>query len=1166
MYLSSIDLFGFKSFAQRTRINFAPGVTAIVGPNGCGKSNLVDAVRWVLGEQREAALRSERMENVIFGGTQKRRPLGMAEISLTLHDRHGKLPVEYEEVTVTRRLFRSGKSEYLLNKTVCRLKDLVDLFMDTGVGPDTYSIIELKMVEGIISEDPNELRRLLDQATGITRYKVRRKEALRRLVDARQDRERVFDVLAEVERQVNSLKRQVARVRAYKRYQEKAKRIRLAIVLARVHELEKQLGPLDDSLGKLQERIQKTSGDLGSAETEAMRAEQELLQLENQRQELSRQFNEAQSSYQSALQEKNRVEEEIRLNEWRREKNQEETERISAELKAAEQHILAANEVLEKSRSAQPALEERLKEKQAAFREEDEKFKRARAESIATGEKLNDLRARESSAIRASEGRRASIRTLKARLEDLEQRQSSIRADIDKKREELVQSEANLEELSGELQKLRSAKLKIETETEALREKIRSLEHERDQANAARDRVALQIEHFNELHRRSSPLYSGGSALASQFPEVISATLADELQVDAKYVRAVESSLQGMAFSRAVLGEESFETLLDYLRNKSVGRAALLLGKAPSFDLSSVRSFAEKTGGKPLADCIERSSTVSDWIRSFLRNTVLYQSIEEMQSLTAQAAQNSISLVTLAGEFTDGKGLWIVGTSADAPPKALGVSENLKELAGQLRIIENRLLGLQESIAEATAELATLASERDSFLRALKEKQLSLDRETGRKLQFEAQIASSNLLLEQLHREAAEIPATLEKLSSDEEAQKGELNSALEQMEELEKSLRLQQESEATALDRREGARQALAEAQIEFERAGAEVVRAQDRVSELEQRRRRLAEGLDALAGEKESFSVKERHLNEELELLKEKVTEAGAKVEELRYGLEGIDSTRRAKQEEQRSGGSQVRDLRSNMEEISRQIHQVQLEKVQIESSLKEERAKLEGIDLDEIKDEPADSGKLAELERKILSMEPLNLAAEREYEEQKKRLDFLSDQIRDLDEAEMSLEQTVKTLNKEAADKFDAGFERIRSNFREVFQQIFEGGEADFRLAEDDPLEAQIEILATPGNKKIGSLSLLSGGEKALTAIALLFAVYMEKPSPFCILDEVDAPLDDENTMRFCHLLEKLSPQTQFLVVTHNKRTMEVAENLLGVTMEEDGISKVVPVQLN
>ena len=231
-----------------------------------------------------------------------------------------------------------------------------------------------------------------------------------------------------------------------------------------------------------------------------------------------------------------------------------------------------------------------------------------------------------------------------------------------------------------------------------------------------------------------------------------------------------------------------------------------------------------------------------------------------------------------------------------------------------------------------------------------------------------------------------------------------------------------------------------------------------------------------------------------------------------------------------------------------------------------MKEERAKLEGIDLDEIKDEPADSGKLAELERKILSMEPLNLAAEREYEEQKKRLDFLSDQIRDLDEAEMSLEQTVKTLNKEAADKFDAGFERIRSNFREVFQQIFEGGEADFRLAEDDPLEAQIEILATPGNKKIGSLSLLSGGEKALTAIALLFAVYMEKPSPFCILDEVDAPLDDENTMRFCHLLEKLSPQTQFLVVTHNKRTMEVAENLLGVTMEDDGISKVVPVQLN
>ena len=507
-----------------------------------------------------------------------------------------------------------------------------------------------------------------------------------------------------------------------------------------------------------------------------------------------------------------------------------------------------------------------------------------------------------------------------------------------------------------------------------------------------------------------------------------------------------------------------------------------------------------------------------------------------------------------------------MGTSTDAPPKALGISEQLKELAGQLHAVEGRILELQDRIAEKTAELTNYASKLDSYGETLKEKQLSLDRETGRKLQFEAQIASSNLLMEQLHQEAVEIPAKLEKLTSDEEVQKGELSSVLEQLDELEKSLRLQQEAEATILDQREGARQALAEAQIEFERAGAEVVRAQDRVSEVEKRRQRLTDGLEVLAKEKESFSDRESHLNEELQLLQEKSTEAGSTVEELRSALDGIDSTRRGKQEEQRSGTSRVRDLRSEMEETSQQIHQVQLEKVQIESFLTEERVKLEGIDLDEIKDEPADPEKLGDLERKILSMEPLNLAAENEYDEQHKRLDFLNDQIRDLDEAEDSLEQTIRTLNKEAAEKFEAGFERIRVNFKSVFQQIFEGGEADFRLTLDDPLEAQIEILATPGNKKIGSLSLLSGGEKALTAISLLFAVYMEKPSPFCILDEVDAPLDDENTLRFCHLLEKLSPQTQFLVVTHNKRTMEIAGNLLGVTMEEEGISKVVPVQIN
>jgi chromosome segregation protein len=1166
MYLSSIDLFGFKSFAKRTRIDIAPGVTAIVGPNGCGKTNIVDAVRWVLGEQRESALRSERMDNVIFGGSVKKRPLGMAEISLTLQDTDGTLPIDYDEITITRRLFRSGKSEYLLNKSVCRLKDLVSLFMDTGIGSDSYSIIELKMVEDIISENPDEIRRLLDEATGITRYKVRRKEALRRLIDARQDRERVLDILAEVEKQANGLKRQVAKVRLYRRLENRTRKIRSSIILNRVRQAEKSLLPIDSSLSDLQVRNEKTSAELSSFEAEALRLDGELMKLESDRQELVRNYHEAQQQYQETVGEKSRIEEDIRLSKWRLDNNVEETTKNRETLKQVEEEILDAKEELERNSTGLPDLEGKLSERGKSFEEADERFRAQRSESMRTQESLNTLREREAGAIRSSEERKASIRAMRVRADELIRRRAELDEDLKRKTAELEEVDRELENHSRTLNDLQRRKDDLAGNIEELQERLRKRESDLDSAEGREDKLALQIEHFKELHRRSSPLYSAGGALAQRFPDLISATLGDELQVAEKYIKAVESALQGMSYFRVVEDAVSFKTLLEAIGNESGGRAALLLGEAPTFELRNIRAFAEKTNGIALADQVEKTGMTSDWIRYYLRNTAVYERIDELRSASSFSADEGMSLVTLAGEFTDGQGLWIIGSTGEDPPRAIGVSTRLKELAGELQSIEKEKQNIAEELPKLRDELNALELEYQAADKTVQESRQALDQETVRKLKLEAQTVSAHSLVEQLSDEIEQLPGKIEKLSSAEEAQEEELSSVLGKLRSLEADLRGYQDAEAQTLEERESARQALADIELQVERTRAHIDRFRDRVTDLENRSQRLNVRFEVLSGEKESYLATQMTLSRDLERQQERVTESGASMNEQRAKVDETDAQRLTLQEEHRAAGSRVRDLRAILEEASQSMHRLQLEKVEIETTLKEERSQLDGLDLEKISEEPPDADLLDDLERKMRAAEPLNLAAEQEYVEQKQRLDFLNEQINDLKEAESSLEQTVVTLNVEARERFDTSFVQIRENFQEIFREIFKGGDADLTLTDDDSLESRIEILASPGNKRVGSLSLLSGGEKALTAISLLFAIYMEKPSPFCILDEVDAPLDDENTGRFNQLLEKFTPKTQFLVVTHNKRTMEVARNLLGVTMEEDGISKVVPVQIS
>lgn len=1173
MYLSSIDLFGFKSFAHRTRINFSPGITAIVGPNGCGKSNLVDAVRWVLGEQRESALRSDRMENVIFGGSGKKRPLGMAEISLTIQDADGDLPLEFDEVTVTRRLFRSGKSEYLMNKGVCRLKDLTNLFVGSGVGADAYSIMELKMVEDVLSDNPEKLRFLLDEAMGVTRYKVRRKEALRKLDAAHQDRERALDILQEVEKQTRNLKRQVSRVTAYKRLQSKAQRTRAAIVWKTVQQLEESLKPLNTLLRDLKEEREKESGDLSAAETSAMRIEEEILELESARQKDSGHYSVAQTDLQALTEQRAKLEEEIHSIGWRLERNQEEEETIRQQLKLLQEQVDTARSDLDAGQSAFPALETRYKDLQTTFEQVDRRFKEVRTDAILKREALNTLRAEESRSIRDSEQRATTMKTLEARREDLIRRQEELKKNAAAHEDALSQADLILGQKSDHLLAVKKQCTDAEAELDGLHDQIGRTERELSQSQSRVEQIELNISHLKDLHRRSSPLYTGGGVLASQFPDDISAALTDELQVEAQYIRAVETALRGMAYARVINNPDTLRAIIDTMHDKPSGQSALLIGDPPAIDHEPVRAFVSKTGGRLLAEVIEGESRISSWVRWVLRRTVLVESFQEMSKCAPSAAERGVVLVTTEGEFTDGCGFWVIGSAAITeqvgdhnPSESAGVSAQLEKFKDQLTWEEKQEQKLQKELSQLQKDVSLSELKLKSTQGSLKQAEGACEVEKSKKLQIDAQLVSSRLLLEQVNREREEILLRIETASRDAEGGGSGLPKLAARLEETENELRQLEEQEAEVLDGRETARQQFAEIQVEYARAQGEIRRVQDRVAELNLREEESSTRIDHLRRENDELKSQQVVVQEKLAVQYGKIEEAALLVRSHREKLDDLESRRLELQETQRVHSARVRSHRSNLENLADKMHHTELQKVEIEAALREERKKLEGINLDDIADESPDPELLAKLERRIISLEPLNLAAEREYREQEKRLEFLKNQLKDLEEAEESLQRTVNTLNQEARERFETGYEKIRDNFKEVFRDVFEGGQAELKLVGEDPLESRVEILVAPPGKRIGALTLLSGGEKTLTAISLLFAIYMEKPSPFCILDEVDAPLDDENTTRFCKLLGHFSPRTQFLVVTHNKRTMEVAQQLLGITMEEEGVSKVVPVKLN
>lgn len=1165
MKIKALTLRGFKSFADRTRIELHQGITAVVGPNGCGKSNLSDALRWVLGEQRPTAIRGSRMEEAIFGGTEARQPIHRAEVLLELSNEDGVLPVPYADVAIGRTVYRGGESEYTLNGTACRLKDILDLCRDTGLGSNAYAMIEGRMVDAILSDRAEERRTLFEEAAGIGRYKDRRRIATRRLEQADSDLQRLEDVLIEVGSKVRSLAQQRGRAERHAKLRARLLQLEVAVADARLGETTRRLAEARAELERLEPDAGPDHVDLGTAETRAETLRLEYTDMERERSGLARSLEEARRAVEeqertrllagarasSARDRLTTLEEEVRRNERRREDLRERVEAARSALK--EGQSLAAEGAAEAAQLelGAAALAETARE---AARERDdarEALEEARRELERWRLQLSvkEVRARDRS--EELERRRPALDALAAQEEGL-------RREAESASEREAQADRTLEEARDRLRTARDAASSADGALSRAREEAADLEGRRATARARASSLGSLVGSSALLPEAVAQLLEDRSAIPG-----LHGALSEFMEVSAPWAAAVESQLGPYLHGVVVSDGAAVRAVEAWLARREGEGGILVLPLDPGPLPGPVEADA------PLMRHVDAKGAGAVWVKALLAGIEVASGGE----LTPRPHP----WVDPEGRRQDRWGGIYVGGAT---------SEGFLSRRAELQALRTEVEALEEERArsrEAVKELGAGAAEALAQVNAL-QRSVS-DAESARR-EAEADRTSAEARLVRLDDERRELAGRIEQLeafsddevslSADEDARAGELDRKLSRLS----------SAYADAREKAEAARAAADAGRAELH--DAELAQAR-REAEVENRRGvegRLAEAADD--AEKRS-----RSLAREVDGLHASIADSEAQSEEVEASIGAALETRTRREADLAALERRIAERRGRLDRLESELgearrrerervearHRLELEIAQLEAGESAIRGRVEAewdAPLAELRErvDPVDDAEPAEWEpelervrRSIARIGPVNLLAQQEYEEEQKRLEFLTGQRDDLTRARDDLRTSIRRINREATSALMETFEQVRANFHRTFDSLFEGGQCDLRFENpDDALDSPIEISASPRGKKTQRIHLLSGGERALTALALLFAIYLAKPSPFCLLDEVDAPLDETNILRFVGMLKEFKEETQFIVITHNPRTIENADWIYGVTMQEAGVSSIVGVEFN
>lgn len=1114
MKLRSLHLHGFKSFADRTELRFHDGITAIVGPNGCGKSNISDAIRWVLGEQRASAIRGAKMEEAIFQGTQERRALNRAEVALGFSNEDGRLAVAFDEVEVRRILFREGGSEYQLNRNPCRLRDIHDLLRDTGLGANSYAVIEQRMVDAILSDRTDDRRQIFEEAAGVGRYKDRRKGAQRRLEAAEADLARLEDLIGEVESKVRSLARQRGKAQRFQQMRER--RLALEITLAA-----DQVGALVSLLEETKERLAALAQDeparraaLASAEAELERRKLESGEIARTRSATAARLEDvgrriAERDRELAVADERRAHAERRLAQISIER-----EEVHARIATLEEERRTLEQEREDQRARLEALTaqlEQVHEHQQALRARV--AERRRADELARARE-KELTRRMAEAEATAAGADARAAECAAQLARLEQEREDLRFEIE---QVTAQGDLFAEQVRDVAARLAAAEEARDVSAEtlaSLRAREAAIRQALVEAEDRANLLAAQLAALEAIERDYDGFLPQVQAALASRDQVngLLGPLAEFLRVPPERAAQVEHTLGSLLQILVVRDTAAIDDVRRWLDSQRAGEGALAL--LPQDALPRLEAFLEAVtfAGEPPAEAI------------------LIGRRERIAALKAEAAR--------AAEIRD-----------DRARERAEVSDRIAELEEELREREAMLQTLAFELQRAKTDEAARTGQHEKLLRVRDEmerrfQQLEAAGEEARQTAAAAR-AEQARLEEELHGLRASWQADEDEIAR--------LEAEWETVRDEESELRVvhaRAESGLAELERRIAAAIAGAEnSRMRLESLGREEAEHRQTLEQMQDLRIEAGATLQDLFTERDELSGQIRVLDERL-----------AEAAEAADALE-----------------AQVRSLRRSGEETAEERHRLEIRRTEAESELRAMRERiaaewgrpLEQLlqEVERVEGEPdALRAELNALMADIERLGPINMLAVEEHEEESRRLEFLTSQRDDLVRAKNDLQTAIREINRTAKELFLETFEQIRANFRRTFETLFEGGTCDIWLTDpDDPLESDIEISASPRGKRTQRIHLLSGGERALTSLALLFAVYLVKPSPFCVLDEVDAPLDEANVGRFISMIQEFKAETQFIVITHNPRTMEAADWIYGVTMQEPGVSSIVGVRL-
>lgn len=1176
MYLEKLKILGFKSFARPVVFDFMPGITGVVGPNGCGKSNVVDAIRWVLGEQKAGTLRSDRMENIIFNGSKIQKPMGMAEVSLIIQNTQNVLPVEYSEVVITRRLFRSGESQYLLNNNTCRLKDINDLLMDTGLTPDAYSVIELSMVESILNGKPEDRRRIFEEAVGITKYKQRRKLTLRKLDATEQDLIRLADIINEVRSKVNSLHRQVRRA---ERYQELAKELKVTELRVATHQystIYEESVPLNSNFDALSQKREGLTSQISFKEAETETLHTDLIELDEQLREIQTQLNHVNQSIRKR-------EEEILLNRERLKSLDDNNKRILDEIKnlkqrlgyQTEQKILIENQLTNLAREMDESRQTYQQEKHSLDELEKviiEKRNQGREieKSVITKMQLISDKQR---VLERLNTQLAHVKERDVNLSGEKQALSQKSAQDTRLNKQLHETEAQQQD---QLEELVTTQAQLELESDQLQTKVEQLKATILKINHHIEAVYQRIGFLKNLLESYADYPGGVKHLIVNYgsDKGFQSTLAEVISVDEKYRKAIETALGETITSLIVTDNETAYLGVHTLKLTQEGIVTFLPinNLSPKFPLPEFGTEAGIVGrADNLVQCPDRYAGM---VQVLLGSYLIVEDLSAAQKLSHHFSSQGIHLVTLSGELIYNWG----GIKGGQKPLE---SESLIGRQDQLYQLNRQLDQLQTELNTAEKELKELETRRTEIIRQKSEAGLMIK-------QKQEQLSESRLGISQIEYRIAQVNERIRSIDNEQINLKTEHQALIQQQQQLEGELRQINSDHLAMSEQFEVYQNKIDDWELNRVGLSAKVNQLNLKMVELsgtERNFHREYEQTETLINDHEAMIT--GHEQELIKIegqhhqLETGIEESSALVnrdylqkEQLETRVADLAQKNKRLRDKIEEKSRMTNQLRKERETISETIHELELRKSELRINadnlyrriFEEYDLELKRESVDKNYDVKVDETGIENLKQKIKVLGPVNLLALKEYEQEKGRLDFLEKQQHDLISAEQDLKETISHINKTAQEKFDTIFQEIRSNFIRVFKQFFPEGEADLVIVPDeDPLEATIEIKANPKGKKIESISLLSGGEKALTAISLLFGIYLVKPSPICILDEVDAPLDDNNIKRFIKTLNEFSHSTQFIIVTHNKLTMKSAHCLYGITMEESGVSKVVSVKL-